>query len=141
MLPLIHQVTCDRTSIAVPIIDNIDEHTFDYNYTHYNDIKKGGFNWSLNFEWESRGQIDIDQDEKKSDPFVTPAMPGGIFAIQSNWFYEIGAFDSKMEIMGGESIDLSLRTWLCGGSLYIVPCSHVGHVFRSSPPYKVPDRF
>ena len=58
-------------------------------------------------------------------------MPGGIFAVNAHWFAEIGSFDQKMEIWGGENIDLSLRSWLCGGSMYIIPCSHVGHVFRA----------
>jgi len=66
-----------------------------------------------------------------SEPFQTPAMPGGIFAVNAHWFAEIGSFDQKMEIWGGENIDLSLRSWLCGGSMYIIPCSHVGHVFRA----------
>ena len=66
-----------------------------------------------------------------SEPFQTPAMPGGIFAVNAHWFAEIGSFDQKMEIWGGENIDLSLRSWLCGGSMYIIPCSHVGHVFRT----------
>ena len=136
--PLIHQVTCDRTSIAIPIIDAIAENDFNYNYTHTDDIMKGGFDWSLNFKWEKRQSQE--DDSNLNEPFISPSMPGGIFAIQSNWFYEIGSFDSKMETLGGENIDLSLRTWLCYGSLYIIPCSHVGHVFRTSPPYKTPAR-
>ena len=44
-----------------------------------------------------------------SEPFQTPAMPGGIFAVNAHWFAEIGSFDQKMEIWGGENIDLSLR--------------------------------
>ena len=39
----------------------------------------------------------------------SPVMPGGLFAVDRRYFFEIGGYDPGMEIWGGENLELSFR--------------------------------
>lgn len=66
-------------------------------------------------------------------PYRTAALIGCAIAVDREFFFEIGSFDEEMSIWGGENTELSLRVWQCGGAMEIVPCSRVGHYFRTLP--------
>uniref|UniRef100_A0A663LLC7 Polypeptide N-acetylgalactosaminyltransferase 13 n=1 Tax=Athene cunicularia TaxID=194338 RepID=A0A663LLC7_ATHCN len=126
-----------RKTVVCPIIDVISDDTFEY--MAGSDMTYGGFNWKLNFRWYPVPQREMDR--RKGDrtlPVRTPTMAGGLFSIDRNYFEEIGTYDAGMDIWGGENLEMSFRIWQCGGSLEIVTCSHVGHVFRKATPYTFP---
>ncbi|KAK3506921.1 hypothetical protein QTP70_031225 [Hemibagrus guttatus] len=135
--PLLQRIKEDPSRIAGPVIDVINMDSFAYVAASSN--LQGGFDWSLHFKWE---QLSAEKRAKRlnpTEPIQTPVLPGGLFVINKSWFNHLGKFDTAMDIWGGENFELSFRAWMCGGSLEIVPCSRVGHVFRKKHPYIFPD--
>ncbi|CAG9824567.1 unnamed protein product [Phaedon cochleariae] len=135
--PLLARIVEDRKTVVCPIIDVISDETFEY--ITASDMTWGGFNWKLNFRWYRVPQREMDRrNGDRTAPLRTPTMAGGLFSIDKDYFYELGSYDEGMDIWGGENLEMSFRVWQCGGILEIIPCSHVGHVFRDKSPYTFP---
>lgn len=120
--------------LVMPALDIIPENNFNAYRSANHHI--GGFDWSLTFNWMQL----IEQRNKTyryPDPYPTPALSGGIFGIWKDFWERMGTYDTNMTEWGGEHIEMSLRTWRCGGRIEVVPCSHMGHVFRAKNPYVV----
>lgn len=135
--PLLYQIYVDRKVVPCPIIDVISDDTFEY--ITGSDMTYGGFNWKLNFRWYSAPQRELARRHNdRSVPLRSPTMAGGLFSIDKDYFYEMGAYDAGMNIWGGENLEMSFRLWMCGGQIVIATCSRVGHVFRKVSPYSWP---
>ncbi|KAK6618488.1 putative polypeptide N-acetylgalactosaminyltransferase 9 [Polyplax serrata] len=134
--PLLDRIARDPTTVVCPVIDVIDDTTLEYNYRDSGGVNVGGFDWNLQFNWHAVPEREKKRHKSSAEPVWSPTMAGGLFAIDKNFFEKIGTYDSGFDIWGGENLELSFKTWMCGGTLEIVPCSHVGHIFRRRSPYK-----
>lgn len=117
------------------MVDIIDESTFEYIPQNSFDLMVGGFTWDLEFTWQPLSDSNIAHRYTSSSPLITPTISGGLVAIDKMYFKKLGMYDEGFEIWGRENLELSFKTWMCGGRLEILPCSHVGHVFRDRIPY------
>jgi len=134
--PLVQQLalSSSHSTIVMPTLDIIPENNFnDYKVANHH---IGGFDWSLTFNWMAL-ITERNSSYKLPEPYPTPALSGGIFGLWRDWWESSGTYDTNMTEWGGEHIEMSLRTWRCGGRIEVVPCSRIGHVFRARNPYIV----
>ncbi|XP_002167311.3 polypeptide N-acetylgalactosaminyltransferase 13 isoform X1 [Hydra vulgaris] len=137
--PLLAKIKEDRQNVVMPVIDEISETNFNYNAVP-EPFQRGVFKWRLEFTWRPIPSYEEQRRKHESDGIRTPVMAGGLFSINRDYFYEMGSYDTGMDIWGGENIEISFRIWMCGGSIEMLPCSRVGHVFRPRFPYSFPNR-
>lgn len=80
------------------------------------------WNWKLDFNWSN------------GPGAYTPSIAGHCFAFSKKWWLESGGFDESMKVWGGENIEFSLMTWLCGGQVLVTDC-FVSHWFKKKFQY------
>lgn len=135
--PLLDRIARSSSTVVCPVIDVIDDTTLQYHYHDSSGVQVGGFDWNLQFNWHPVPEGEKKKHKDASEPVWSPTMAGGLFSIDTEFFKKLGMYDPDFDIWGGENLELSFKTWMCGGTLEIIPCSHVGHIFRKRSPYKV----
>ncbi|KAK7109672.1 hypothetical protein V1264_013672 [Littorina saxatilis] len=133
--PLLSRIAENASHVVVPRIHSIDSKTFEYKQTNLDKLYVGTFQWNLLFSWMPVQPAEKRRRKSSVDPVRSPTMAGGLFAIDRDYFYKLGTYDPGMKIWGGENLELSFKIWMCDGTLEMIPCSNVGHVFRSRSPY------
>ncbi|EZG57967.1 putative polypeptide N-acetylgalactosaminyltransferase [Gregarina niphandrodes] len=126
MEPMVYEIAKNRKTIVTPKIHTIDADSFEY---EKNALGTLSFSWSL-------GQTHP-PNQSEFEPIASPVMAGGLFAADKSWFIDdLGGYDPEMRLYGGEEMEIGFKTWTCGGQLLNVPCSRVGHVFRTAEYWK-----
>ncbi|OWK16774.1 GALNT6 [Cervus elaphus hippelaphus] len=138
--PLLARIAEDETVVVSPNIVTIDLNTFEFSKPIQRGRvqSRGNFDWSLTFGWEALPAREKQRRKDETYPIKSPTFAGGLFSISKSYFEHIGTYDNQMEIWGGENVEMSFRVWQCGGQLEIIPCSVVGHVFRTKSPHTFP---
>lgn len=134
--PILSRIKEDKCHVVVPSIDTIGADDLEY--------RLGGGLGVLGFSWTlGQDPYQADTGHDGTVPAKSPVMAGGLFASDTREFLRLGGYDPEMRLYGGEEMEIGFRTWMCGGDIEYLPCSHVGHIFRTpqywqGQVYKVP---
>lgn len=138
--PLLAPIYRDRRIMTVPVIDGIDHNNFEYRPVYQEGHHfRGIFEWGMLYKENELPTREAEKRQYDSEPYKSPTHAGGLFAMNREYFLELGAYDPDLLVWGGENFELSFKLWQCGGSIEWVPCSRVGHVYRSFMPYNFGD--
>jgi len=115
-IPFLQLISENNRRIVVPVITSLDVSTWTQLGTA--GVAKCYLTWDADFKWF------------ESDDDFIPVISGGLLGISKMWWNETGGYDEEMRGWGGENLDQSLRSWLCGGEIVLARNSFVAHMWR-----------
>ena len=116
----------DSTTVVCPFIDVIAYDSFEYRAQ--DEGARGAFDCKTRFllihctftilrgifsilgeMYYKRLPLLPEDKAKPTEPFKSPVMAGGLFAINAKFFWKLGGYDEGLEIWGGEQYELSFK--------------------------------
>lgn len=108
--PILKDLRNDYKSLISPVVHTLSLDSWSSEPSCWS---RFGWRWDLNIY------------DKPNNSNQSPAISSYFIACTSKWFQEIGKFDNGMRYGSGADIEMSLRTWLFGGSVIINNNSHI----------------
>ncbi len=104
-LPLLKKLGEEPQSLVSPVVHTLDLGLWTTESSRW---RRFGWRWDLNVY----DRTYVGKDD-------SPAISSYCIAVTKEWFNHIGGFDQGMDIGSGEDIEISLRSWLLGGSVRV----------------------
>lgn len=112
--PLVVPILKDYKTITQPSVGWINSETFAID-TGKAEGNRGAFDWGLTYY-----ELEHPKRDDKADNFKVPVLLGAIMAMNKSYFWELGGYDEKLEIWGGEQYEASLHFTSNLSSIFIV---------------------
>ncbi|MBE3587320.1 MAG: glycosyltransferase [Thermoanaerobacteraceae bacterium] len=74
--------------------------------------------------------------DTRSTPSPVPLAPAGCLAVRRDAFYGVGGFEEELAAWGYDDVEFSLKLWLFGHPVAVVPGVKVAHISRPPRPYQ-----
>ena len=74
--PLLDPIARNANVSTIPVIEVIDDNTFEMHGTPIEAIQVGGFDWYLLFDWRLVPRSELERRKQRTDPIRTPTMAG-----------------------------------------------------------------
>lgn len=94
--PLLEPIAEDYKTCVCPFIDVIAYDSFEYRAQ--DEGARGAFDWKFFYKRLPLRKEDL---LHPTEPFESPVMAGGLFAISSKFFWELGGYDPGLDIWVG----------------------------------------